>query len=689
MQLSFIVAPGNILKCIPVPLSPQGVFMMHSITVKRIASRRSPGVLFSVSIAVACFLLFTAESVPARVNEWQLLAFEESSLNGVSSFVSNPAVLLAGMELGPYPLHRSTDFGETWECLSEISGTGINCINGAGDIVWVGSSWNRVYTVTQNSEIDSCEIGSYGNVVFDLSVCDVHPDTVLFGTLEGLYRTTDGGGTLEFVEVVPGTDVSLRSIAISGDGTIAFGGTFHNGIYRSTDAGMHWEAVNEGLEDASSKVEALAIDPLNTSLAYSGCHWGGEGNSGSSLLYRTTDGGDTWHEFYSNLRALSIAVDSAESSRAYFGSFERGLIFTPNGGEDFISYTGGFPTPPPPMMEITLFSDAEPDWICAATSSGLWRIDIDIVPLRPEGLGAVQEGETGMRLSWDEVTENEDHTPIRDLLGYVVYRRDLPDPNFTVIDTLVWHGPAPNYLDLADDESPLEFDSAYLYYVTAMDSLGGESQPSAWTEPMVFTGIEGVAFQGKVTDTGVLLEWSRRDDVSLWELSKKSAKLSEKTSFTGIAELACTITAYVDDECVPGESYSYRLSGYTENGTATVERTILVHFPPSGGFQSMTIFPNPFNPEVTIRFTVESRYSGKERNPDTGPFSDSQFTTVKIFNMRGERVCTLLEERLIPGQYSIRWNGRDGKGSVVPSGIYYCRVRSGTLMSEGKLCLLR
>jgi hypothetical protein len=79
-------------------------------------------------------------------------------------------------------------------------------------------------------------------------------------------------------------------------------------------------------------------------------------------------------------------------------------------------------------------------------------------------------------------------------------------------------------------------------------------------------------------------------------------------------------------------------------------------------------FPNPFNPNTTIRFTI----------PQAG------FVTLKIFNALGVHVTTLVSAQYNRGTYSTQWDA-----SGYASGVYYCRMESGKSMQTKKLILVR
>ncbi|MHB1051029.1 MAG: phospholipase D-like domain-containing protein [Bacteroidota bacterium] len=77
-------------------------------------------------------------------------------------------------------------------------------------------------------------------------------------------------------------------------------------------------------------------------------------------------------------------------------------------------------------------------------------------------------------------------------------------------------------------------------------------------------------------------------------------------------------------------------------------------------------YPNPFNPATTVRFSV----------------ADARFVTLKVFDILGREVATLVNEQLRPGNYSIQWNG-----SSLASGVYFYRIEAGNFRQTKKMLL--
>jgi hypothetical protein len=84
-------------------------------------------------------------------------------------------------------------------------------------------------------------------------------------------------------------------------------------------------------------------------------------------------------------------------------------------------------------------------------------------------------------------------------------------------------------------------------------------------------------------------------------------------------------------------------------------------------------FPNPFNPETTLAFTI----------PTEG------HVRIDVYNIRGQRVRTVVNEHLSIGHHTAIWNGKDEIGRDVSSGVYLYRIRTVDNTATGKMLLLK
>ncbi|MFQ6093884.1 MAG: FlgD immunoglobulin-like domain containing protein, partial [bacterium] len=88
-------------------------------------------------------------------------------------------------------------------------------------------------------------------------------------------------------------------------------------------------------------------------------------------------------------------------------------------------------------------------------------------------------------------------------------------------------------------------------------------------------------------------------------------------------------------------------------------------------------YPNPFNTTTTIRYAIPSREqragSEEQRGRNIGLYALR--TTLKIYNLLGQEVQTLVDETKEPGYYTVTWHGEDGLGREVVSGVYIYELK--------------
>ena len=79
-------------------------------------------------------------------------------------------------------------------------------------------------------------------------------------------------------------------------------------------------------------------------------------------------------------------------------------------------------------------------------------------------------------------------------------------------------------------------------------------------------------------------------------------------------------------------------------------------------------YPNPFNPSTSIQYTVSSR----------------QFVRLKVYDVLGNEVATLVNEEKAAGTYAVEFNAKD-----LPSGIYFYRLQAGSFVETKKMILMK
>lgn len=90
-------------------------------------------------------------------------------------------------------------------------------------------------------------------------------------------------------------------------------------------------------------------------------------------------------------------------------------------------------------------------------------------------------------------------------------------------------------------------------------------------------------------------------------------------------------------------------------------------------FKLLGNFPNPFNASTTLKFSL----------------SRPGLVELQVYNILGQKVKTLLREELNAGIRQVTWNGTDGKGEPVGTGIYFYRLVTLEGTETGKMTLLK
>jgi hypothetical protein len=90
-------------------------------------------------------------------------------------------------------------------------------------------------------------------------------------------------------------------------------------------------------------------------------------------------------------------------------------------------------------------------------------------------------------------------------------------------------------------------------------------------------------------------------------------------------------------------------------------------------FQLERNYPNPFNPETVLKFNLP----------------EASKVDLKVYNILGQVVRTLVDEELPAGPHSVVWDGRNDQGSDVASGVYFYRIQAGSFESTMRMTLLR
>ena len=154
----------------------------------------------------------------------------------------------------------------------------------------------------------------------------------------------------------------------------------------------------------------------------------------------------------------------------------------------------------------------------------------------------------------------------------------------------------------------------------------------------------------------------------------------EDTLFASASFNPCEDDGYESyEECfgdmdLPGFDELVDVESFRVNQETVFTSTVLTSIEPTNGelpeeFKLYAAYPNPFNPVTTIRFDVGGT---------------SHESTLRIYDVSGRNVATLINGQLQPGNYEVKWDARG-----FASGIYFSELISGTKRHTQKMVLLK
>jgi hypothetical protein len=223
----------------------------------------------------------------------------------------------------------------------------------------------------------------------------------------------------------------------------------------------------------------------------------------------------------------------------------------------------------------------------------------------------------------------------------------------------------------------------YAFRVRADDSRSGEKSWSNEvsfrydnTEPTAVTLVEPPdgAVLGAAT---VELSWTSAGDAENDSLTY-TVHVFGSGRETTIENVADTFYVFTASDAAPIQDFSWTVSSADyEFATASPDTFSVsssgVGFGVPAAYSLHQNYPNPFNPGTTIRFDL--------------PRSES--VTLRIYNVLGQEVVSLLGEVWPPGFWSVEWDGRNNAGSPVGSGVYLYKLQTPSFSDTRKMTLVR
>ena len=156
-------------------------------------------------------------------------------------------------------------------------------------------------------------------------------------------------------------------------------------------------------------------------------------------------------------------------------------------------------------------------------------------------------------------------------------------------------------------------------------------------------------------------------------IGRVSIGISRKAGQGGVSGTGsiAEIKMFIDSTAQMGQSIPIQLTNIQANdpegntiefqqfNTSVVVSVQRFHSTQVVSYRLYSNYPNPFNPETTIPYSIKEK----------------AFVEVDILDIQGRLITTLVQANQLPGTYQIVWNGRDNSGRRLPAGIYLYRLK--------------
>lgn len=513
-----------------------------------------------------------------------------------------------------------------------------------------------------------------------IAVINAAPNNYLFVGISnsGIYLSTNNGDN--WTQVNSGLG-NMFVNSIGSYGTTVFAGT-NNGIYKSTNYGALWTAVNTGF--SSPYVGCGSFGFASGSVVFAGTY-------GIGVL-KSTDGGSSWYNSSSGINAASVKSLALAPNGRIFVGFTGGVYASTNNGTTFIQsdagitntmnniirvhpngyvYAGTFPMSGTPMSGIFRSTNSGASWSpvmngwtyqynnildFAFDSSGFIYCASNDNMYKSTNLGdnwfRANNGITNNQVYSLAINKQNNHI-YAGTYGSGAFRSRDNGASFEQINNGLT---ATQIMSLEVNSSGVIFAGSNGYGVFRSTNDG-----DLWEQVLFYTGMQAwkVAISpsgqiyagivgGYLSNLGV---YRSTDNGNNW------TQISDGIFYPFIDALGFDAAGYAYAGSLGGGLYRSTFLTPVVNNQNTVREYKL--------YQN---YPNPFNPKTVISYQLVV----------------NSFSTLKIYDILGHEVATLINEQLKPGNYEVEWDGTN-----YPSGIYFYKLITGDYTDTKKMVLVK
>jgi hypothetical protein len=247
----------------------------------------------------------------------------------------------------------------------------------------------------------------------------------------------------------------------------------------------------------------------------------------------------------------------------------------------------------------------------------------------------------------------------------------------------------------------LEPETEYVYEIVSNGvTYNDNGKPYTFTTAKVDIGTPYTVFGRLVDERGepltgamVYLEAKRDNDVSgiiagvtnefgSWDVNLANLKMADGEVFRWKSGDELRITAVYGSAStsfrtlVSGES-PQNVVRVSDSDASALNNNEVARVALPKAFALGQNYPNPFNPSTTIAYDI--------------PDSETHGVQVqlKVYNVRGQVIKTLVNETKDAGHYVVQWDGNNDNGETVSSGVYFYRIKAGDFVTTRKMVMLK
>ncbi len=187
--------------------------------------------------------------------------------------------------------------------------------------------------------------------------------------------------------------------------------------------------------------------------------------------------------------------------------------------------------------------------------------------------------------------------------------------------------------------------------------------------------VELSSFSAQFIDNKIELNWRTTTEINNFgfEVQRSTANAQgqewEKVGFVKGAGNSNSPKEYsFTDSVFTGGKYYYRLKQIDNDGFCSYSNTVEINVALPNKFTLFQNYPNPFNPSTVIRYSLQ----------------ENEFVQLKIFDLLGREIATLVNKKQAPGNYSVQFNAEN-----LPSGAYIYTLKAGNYFGTRKMSLVK